>query len=126
MRLFDTNIFLEVLLSQEKSEECKRLLSEQVDQSCISDFSLHSIGVILFRCNKEDLFVQFVADVVNKFSVLSLPQNSYKGLSDIKKFEHLDFDDAYQYKIAEQYRCELVTMDKDFLSVKEKIEVRFV
>lgn len=48
MYLADTNIFLEVLLAQDKRKECKNLLEENRGKLSISDFSLHSIGVILF------------------------------------------------------------------------------
>ena len=48
MYLIDTNIFLEVLLTQEKKETCKKFLDENIKNLYISDFSLHSIGVILF------------------------------------------------------------------------------
>jgi len=49
MNLVDTNIFLEILLKQEKSEACKSFLSKNKGAINISDFTLHSIGVILFR-----------------------------------------------------------------------------
>jgi predicted nucleic acid-binding protein len=42
--LFDTNIFLEILLGQEKKETCKELLNNNIGNIFISDFSLHSIG----------------------------------------------------------------------------------
>lgn len=48
--LLDTNIFLEILLEQEQTMACRRLLSTVNTRSLfISDFSLHSIGLALFR-----------------------------------------------------------------------------
>lgn len=47
MYLIDTNIFLEILLNQDKKEICKNFLSENFNLLHISDFSIHSIGVIL-------------------------------------------------------------------------------
>jgi predicted nucleic acid-binding protein len=38
----------------------------------------------------------------------------------------LDFDDAYQYKIANDHNLEIVTMDSDFKSVKDKVKVIFL
>ena len=53
MYLVDTNIWLERLLDQAKSEEVGRFLSDTPpNQLIISDFSLHSIGVILDRLDK--------------------------------------------------------------------------
>ena len=49
MFLADTNIFLEVLLAGNKAEACKAFLARNSVKIHISDFSLHSIGVILFR-----------------------------------------------------------------------------
>ncbi len=47
MYLIDTNIFLEVLLGQEKTQECKDFLVNNLGHLEISDFTLHSIGVYL-------------------------------------------------------------------------------
>jgi hypothetical protein len=49
MFLADTNIFLEILLAGDKAETCKNFLSQNLGKIHISDFSLHSVGVILFR-----------------------------------------------------------------------------
>ncbi len=56
MYLFDTNIFLEILLNQSKSGLCKEYLNEKAESINISDFSLHSIGVILFRYDKSNVY----------------------------------------------------------------------
>lgn len=48
MYLIDTSVFLEVLLTQDKKEKCKKFLSDNLEELNISDFSLHSIGIILF------------------------------------------------------------------------------
>jgi hypothetical protein len=53
MHLIDTNIFLEVLLSQEKKDVCKKILDANIGNQYLSDFSLHSIGVILFKMDKD-------------------------------------------------------------------------
>ncbi|MGQ3686057.1 MAG: hypothetical protein ACUBOA_13785 [Candidatus Loosdrechtia sp.] len=36
------------------------------------------------------------------------------------------FDDVYQFKIAEEYGLEIITMDKDFNKVKGKIKITFI
>ena len=50
--LFDTNVFLEILLDQEKKEVCKKLLNDNIGSIYLSDFSLHSIGAILLKQKK--------------------------------------------------------------------------
>jgi predicted nucleic acid-binding protein len=50
MRLFiDANIFLEIILAQEKAKDAKALLSKiEKHYFFTSDFSLHSIGILFF------------------------------------------------------------------------------
>lgn len=50
MYLADTNIFLEVLLSRPKTDECERFLNnikEGNKLGAMTDFSIHSISVIM-------------------------------------------------------------------------------
>jgi len=74
--LIDTNIILEILLQQEKSSFCKEFIINNIDKIKISDFTLHSIGVILFRQNKEELFSKFISDIITKVQLISLPKLS--------------------------------------------------
>ena len=126
MYLFDTNIFLEIMLSQEKSGDCKKALIDHINFVFISDFSLHSIGVILFRHKKEKVFNNFVTDVLPRIDIVSLTRESYEKLSELKIEYNLDFDDAYQCKVAEERGLTIITMDKDFERIEERIKVKFV
>ena len=55
MYLLDTNIWLERLLDQERSEEVGQLLTQlSSDEVAITDFSFHSIGVIFNRLGQND------------------------------------------------------------------------
>ena len=103
MYLIDTNIFLEILLSQKQKDICKEFLLSNIKHIYISDFSLHSIGVILFRNNKETVFNKFVEDIIQKIKMLTLSEELYSDLGEVKEEFGLDFDDAYQFKIAEEY-----------------------
>ena len=126
MYLIDTNIFLEILLLQGKKDICKEFLLSNNEQIYLSDFSLHSIGVILFRNNKETVFNKFVKDIIQKIKILTLSEKLYSYLSDVKEEYGLDFDDAYQFKVAEEYGLSIVTQDKDFEKVIEQIEIVFL
>ncbi len=119
MYLIDTNIFLSVLLGQEKSERCRRFLSDNRGSLHISDFSLHSIGVILFRSDRPGLFQKFVEDALPLLSVQTLPLHLYKDIPDVRNRLGLDFDDAYQYLLARYNRSGIVTMDADFQKTKD-------
>jgi predicted nucleic acid-binding protein len=112
--LVDANVFLEILLGQAKKGNCKRFLDDNAKDLNISDFSLHSIGVILFKYNKEDIFQKFIQDVAPKIGLLSLPIDFYEEVISAKKTQSLDFDDAYQYRTAEYHGLRVVTMDRDF------------
>jgi len=119
MFLVDTNVFLEILLRQDKKEDCKRFLDSNIGGLNITDFSLHSIGVTLFRYGKEEIFQKFVEDVLPNTKLLSLPIGMYREVVNVRKSQNLDFDDAYQYNIAKHYGLKVVTMDKDFEKVKD-------
>lgn len=84
----------------------------------ITDFSLHSIGVILFRYHKIDVFHKFIEDIATNTNNLSLPVELYNNIIEIGESLTLDFDDTYQYAVAKYFWLKLVTMDKDFEKVK--------
>lgn len=122
MYLADTNVFLEALLAQSRKDEVQSFL-QTVDLSeiFITDFSLHSIGIILFRLNNFALFISFVEDIViDGIRILSLNPEDLKTLSQTTEKFNLDFDDAYQYAVAAKYGLQLVSFDKDFDQTERK------
>jgi len=125
MFLVDTNVFLEILLRQDKKESCKKFLDNNIGNLNFTDFSLYSIGVILFRYGKEDIFQKFVEDVMPNVKLLSLPMKLYREIVDVRKSLNLDFDDAYQYSTAKYYGLRVATMDKDFERIRD-VEILFL
>jgi len=123
--LVDTNVFLEILLKRDKKEDCKKFLNDNIGNLSITDFSLHSIGVILFRYGKEEVFRKFVEDIMPNIKLLSLPMEQYKEVVNVRKSLNLDFDDAYQYSVAKYYGLKVVTMDRDFERIKD-LEILFL
>ena len=64
MYLVDTNIWLERLLDQDRSAEVGQFLAQTpTDRLLMSDFTLHSIGVVLARLDRRSVLLQFVDDV---------------------------------------------------------------
>lgn len=115
--LVDTNIFLEILLEQKRSEEAKDLL-RKVDQHdfFISDFALHSVGLLLLRQRKPEVFRQFLSDLISSAGIIQLglsPSEMEEVIQAAASFR-LDFDDAYQYAVAERYGLAIVSFDGDF------------
>lgn len=47
--LVDPNIFLEILLNQTGRNKCETFLQNERGAAWVSDFSLHSVGGLLFR-----------------------------------------------------------------------------
>ena len=117
MYLLDTNIFLELFLEQEKSNEVRALFNKlPVDLLKISDFSLYSIGILLFRQNKHAVFSQFMKDLSpgDLIECVRLEAEDYLNLAECAKKFQLDFDDAYQYTLAQKFCFKIISFDKDF------------
>ncbi|EEB74950.1 PIN domain-containing protein [Thermococcus sp. AM4] len=126
MYLIDTNVFLEILLGQEKSEVAKRFLSSHVGDLAMSDFTLHSIGVILFRLKRPELFLEFINDTLPNIEVVTLPTLDYPRVVEFYEKYGLDFDDAYQCAVATTHGLTIVTMDEDFRKAPYSVKVVFL
>lgn len=115
--LIDTNVILEIVLEQDHDQEARSLLSTTHRHHLfLSDFSLHSIGVILFRRNQPDAFLDFCSDMVEpgRLAIIGLSVQHMNRVAKASKEFRLDFDDAYQYVIAEKYNLTIVSFDADF------------
>lgn len=117
MYLVDTNIWLERLLDQERSDEVGEFLSAvHSDQMGITDFSLHSIGVITARLKRPEIFLTFLSDacIEGAVNIISLNPEHLQKLVHSMALYYLDFDDAYQFTAAREYGLVLVSFDTDF------------
>jgi len=114
--LIDTNIFLEILLAQEQAEEAKKLLvNVERYEFYLTDFTIHSIGLILFRRRLNSMFTRFISDIVGAdIGVLSLPVFEMERVVAVAHKYTLDFDDAYQYAVAEKHGLRIVSYDGHF------------
>jgi len=124
MYLVDTNIFLEVLLSKARKEECKKFLRSLMDgkeSGIVTDFTIHSIIVIMDGLNR-----------LGELKTFLLSLRAYKGLhtyattitDEVKATEivterGLDTDDAIQYSSAHSANAGAVaSFDKHFDGLK--------
>jgi predicted nucleic acid-binding protein len=117
MYLLDSNIFLELLLDQDQADEVERLLrTMRREKLHISEFSLYSVGIVLFRRSLFETFVQFVDDLIvtGGARLLRLSVQDMEALTVVARQFSLDFDDAYQYVVAEKYSLEIISLDSDF------------
>jgi predicted nucleic acid-binding protein len=124
--LVDTNIFLEILLSQAGRKKCEAFLQGEKGAAWISDFTLHSIGVLLFRQKRPELFDKFTADTLPRFTILSLSEPGYSKLTEVNTRRDLDFDDAYQFSVSRENKLAIATQDKDFQRVRNLVDVHWL
>ena len=120
MYLVDTNIFLEVMLLQKRKADCEKfleLLKTGKNSGVITDFSIHSIIVIMSSLNKTAELRTFLQSLT-----------AYKGLhihcttilEEIKATaivteQKLDMDDAIQLQAAITACADaIVSYDKHF------------
>jgi len=67
MYLVDTNVWLELLLEQERTSEVRRFLgSVDADQLSLTEFAL---GLITTRLRKQDVFEAFISDILENSAV---------------------------------------------------------
>jgi len=115
--LVDTNIFIEVLLNQASAGDARIFLENRKGHELyISDFALHSIGLLLFRHKQHQVFRQFLQDVIDRSGVgmVSLSAPEMDAVVDTATKFNLDFDDAYQYSAATRHGLKIVSLDADF------------
>ena len=117
MYLVDTNLIAEILLRQAKAEEVKRFLESTIPENLyLTEFSLYSLGIILLRRKMYDTFLRAVDDLLLRGGIRLVRL----GLEDMEDLVHaarrfdLDFDDAYQYAVAEKYNLAIMSFDSDF------------
>jgi len=117
MLLVDANVWLELLLEQERAEQVRDFLrTTPLSELAITDFALHSVGIVLARDKKDTLFARFISDLLVDTGVryVSLDYADLMVVAETRDRLHLDFDDAYQYVAAEKHNLTLVSLDADF------------
>lgn len=117
MYLVDTNVWLELLLNQAKADEAGKFLSEVASRELyVTDFSFHSICLILSRLARTDVLIDFVQDVFveGEVNLISVNPGDTHLLVDAIDTHKFDFDDAYQYVAAKQNALTLISLDTDF------------
>ena len=117
MYLVDTNVWLERLLNQDKAKEVARFL-ERISprQLYVTDFTFHSIGIVLTRLARSEILIDFAQDlfVSSGVNLVTIRPEDAPDLVSLINEHKLDFDDAYQYLAAQQNGLTLVSFDSDF------------
>jgi predicted nucleic acid-binding protein len=117
MFLIDTNCFMQIIRSRPEALEVQAMLDGVPRSSLfVSDFTLHSIGVIMSRFGQIDGYVAFIRGlgIGQDFGILQVEIGNIERIAGNCKDHRLDFDDAYQYAVAELNGLTLVSLDVDF------------
>ncbi len=117
MFLIDSNIFLEYFLGQKRGDEVRTFFDSVPNENLfVTDFSVHSCGVILFRNKKANLWIEWINLIksTSGIDVLEIEMHRKKDLLSAHEVQSLDFDDAYQYVVAKTENLHLVSFDQDF------------
>ena len=127
MYLFDTNIFLEILLDQTEAESCQRALNriDEIRPGWVTSYSIHAIESILARVRKDqEITVRFLQGLANNrlFFRYDTTLEEEAEIARLTQGLKLDFDDSLQYYVAKKEGLILVTLDRDFQKVSD-IEV---
>ena len=117
MYLLDTNVLIEVLVGQERTDEVKRFLEATPSaQLHLTDFSLYSIGILLLREKRGAAFQSFLDDTLlgGKLNMISLSPRDLRQVIRAADRYRLDFGDAYQAVAAEKHGLTVISFDSHF------------
>lgn len=118
--LVDTNIFLEVMLSQRRTEECKSFLAMLRDgniRGIVTDFTVHSIMVLMDRFKRLEELDVFLSSLAGYKGICLYHTPISDEIKAVKMAqEHdLDIDDAVQYAAALSMNADaIISFDRDF------------
>lgn len=133
MYLIDTNVFLEVLLLRSRKDDCEyflRLVHEGKKKAIVTDFSIHTILVImggLKRWRELKLFLSTLP-TYRGLEIYTTSLADELKAADVGAKMKLDVEDAIQYSAAMAVGAEgIVSFDKHFDGLKiPRLEPRSV
>ncbi len=120
MYLVDTNIFLKIFFKEENALTCATFLDSCNKNSIpifLSSFTLHSIEVMLLNRGKHDVLYSFLEELALSENIFVYPTDGKDEFEifNLSKKGTLDFDDSFQYYVAEQANCKaIISYDSDF------------
>ena len=114
--LLDANVWLAPMTGGANANEAEELIRKAPPSSLAStDFVLHTLGIVLTSMNKLDAFRKILDDLARrKVWTLHLPPSDLYTVLDRMSALNLDFDDAFQYLVAERDDLTIVSFDTDF------------
>ncbi len=124
--IIDANIFLEVILDQEKSERCKIFLRDILNgdkQAAMLSVSIDSIVIVMLRNALESAKIKVFLESLIRYKGLKFYQPKIKDRINALHYMdiyRLDYEDALVLQSAISTKSEeIVSFDKHFDKVKE-------
>ena len=124
--IIDTNIFLEVLLEQEKCEKCVVFLKDFADglkEGFLTTFSIDSVVISMLNNDKDEEKIKIFLSSLLKYKGLKLYQVKIRDRINamiLMKKHNLDYEDALILQSAIATNSgEIVSFDKHFDKVKD-------
>lgn len=117
MFLLDTNCFIQIVRNRPEAPSVQKLLqSVPISHLFMTDYTCHSIGVMMSRFGQVQGYVSFLQGigVGGGLGIASIDTGQLQQVVNACITHQLDFDDAYQYVAAEMNDLILVSLDADF------------
>lgn len=115
MLLLDSNVILEIIPSRAGAGEAAQVLRSEHFSLSVSEFSLGTVCYFVGKQRDTRHFDALRVLVMGRVTVrqLSIAENLVDVPAAMQQYR-LDFDDAYQYTVAEKHDLTIVSFDHDF------------
>ena len=115
--LLDTNCFIQIVRQRPDAPQVVSLLAGvSPDRLHLTDYTLHSIGVIMRRFKQLQGYMAFLSgfSLGKGIRLVTVPVAQLDQVVTTSMTYNLDFDDAHQYAAAELHNLTLASLDADF------------
>ena len=117
MFLLDANIWMQLVRSRPHAAEVRAFLSQvPANRLFISDFAVNAHALNMQRRNQLNEFPAFLdmSTIGTDIAIARLDIEGIRRVVEIVADHKLDYDDAYQYTVAEMLDLSIVSLDADF------------
>ena len=122
--LCDTNIFLQILRDRQFARQCADFLKANMHQSFIGSFGVFSLCIRAHYFQMEQAATQLMFDLIQGgLKIIPIDPTQTFTILMASKGEGLTFDDFLHHKLAKENGLTLVTLDNDFLKIKDKLDI---
>jgi predicted nucleic acid-binding protein len=128
----DSNIFLNVWFEEMIRINpvfyySNRFLNEVINckhEIVISDLTIHELS-LKTKMEEKEILNEYLKEfiILNKIEILKTTSDNKKKAGELRKNTRIHLKDALHTVIAMQEKCVIITRDKDFQKVKDKIKI---